>query len=52
MSEPYATALVAHFLIALPPWIPNEGKYDNRQVTAWERTAPPFTVSDPFHFNE
>ena len=48
MYESYAHALGTHFLIAVPPWIPGERAHDNWQITAWDRTAVPFAVSDPF----
>jgi hypothetical protein len=47
--EPYAHALSQYFLTALPPWIPIEPKQDNWQRTAWDRTTPPFAVSDRSH---
>jgi hypothetical protein len=48
MYESYAHSLGLYFLIAAPDWIPSEGRRDNWQVTAWERTAVGFAVSDPF----
>jgi hypothetical protein len=36
MYEPYANALGASFLIALPPWIPSKRSSDNWQVSSWE----------------
>lgn len=36
MYEPYANGLAAFFLIKLPPWVADEGKLDNWQVSAWE----------------
>ena len=34
--EPYVNALGQHLLMALPPWIPDEGGQDDWRVTAWE----------------
>jgi hypothetical protein len=48
MYESYAHALGIYFLIAPPSWIPSERRHDNWQVTAWERPAVGFAVSDPF----
>ena len=36
MYEPYANGLAGFFLIKLPPWVADEGKLDNWQVSAWE----------------
>ena len=36
MYEPYATALGAYFLMALPPWFPSEAATENWQITTWE----------------
>ncbi len=46
--EPYAKALSAHLLIALPPWIPTH-RPPNWLTTAWGRTTTPFSVSEPFN---
>ncbi len=42
MYEPYANGLAAFFLIKLPPWVPDEGKLDNWQVSAWEPLGSSF----------
>jgi hypothetical protein len=36
LYEPYVNALARHLLMALPPWIPDEGGRDDWRVTAWE----------------
>ncbi|TMG42787.1 MAG: two pore domain potassium channel family protein [Chloroflexi bacterium] len=38
--EPYATALSEELLMELPPWLPEEGRKDNWETTAWEGSAP------------
>ena len=48
MYEPNANVLSLHFLTALPSWLPTGGWSDNWLVTSWERSTPPFAVSDPF----
>lgn len=35
MYEPYAAALAAYFVMALPPWIPSARAIDNWQVDSW-----------------
>jgi hypothetical protein len=47
MYEPYAQTLAEHFLMSLPPWLPDKIK-DNWQSTDWGRTATPSSASDPF----
>lgn len=47
MYEPYVQALAEHFLMALPPWVPNN-MVDNWRVTEWGRTSTAFSASDPF----
>src|SRR5271169_3175872 len=42
MYEPYANGLAAFFLIKLPPWVADEGKLDNWQVSAWEQRGASF----------
>ena len=42
MYEPYANGLAAFFLIKLPPWVADEGKLDNWQVSAWEPQGASF----------
>ncbi len=42
MYEPYANGLAAFFLIKLPPWLADEGKLDNWQVSAWEPQGASF----------
>ncbi len=42
MYEPYANGLASFFLIKLPPWIADEGKLDNWQVSAWEQQGASF----------
>lgn len=36
MYEPYANALGAYFVMALPPWLPSEAASENWQMTSWE----------------
>ncbi len=38
--EPYAFALAAELLMDLPPWLPQDGRKDNWETTAWEGSAP------------
>src|SRR5205085_425425 len=47
--EPFAHTLGEYFLVALPPWTQTTPRRDNWQRTAWDRTSPPFAVSDPFN---
>ena len=47
MYEPYAEALAQHFLIALPPWLPDHVQ-ENWQTAEWGRVATPSSASDPF----
>ncbi len=35
MYEPYVHALSHHLRIAIPPWIPESGRLDNWQTSAW-----------------
>ena len=42
MYEPYANGLASFFLIKLPPWVADEGKLDNWQVSAWEPRGASF----------
>ncbi len=42
MYEPYVNGLAAFFLINLPPWVADEGKLDNWQVSAWEPQSARF----------
>ena len=36
MYEPYAHALGAYFLMALPPWLPSGAAFENWQITTWD----------------
>jgi hypothetical protein len=38
--EPYAAALSHELLMDLPPWLPDDGRKDNWETTAWEGAAP------------
>jgi hypothetical protein len=38
--EPYAYALSQELVMDLPPWIPEDGRKDNWETTAWEGSAP------------
>jgi hypothetical protein len=42
MYEPYANGLASFFLIKLPPWVADEGKLANWQVSAWEPRGTSF----------
>lgn len=42
MYEPYANGLASFFLLKLPPWVADEGKPDNWQVSAWEPGSASF----------
>ncbi len=37
MYEPYAQALGAYFLMAVPNWIPSKSALDNWEIHSWER---------------
>ena len=41
MYEPYVNALSHHFLLAVPPWVPEPNKRDNWETSAWERGKRP-----------
>jgi hypothetical protein len=54
MYEPFAVALGQHFLLALPPFLPDQPPVDNWQTSPWTRRTPgigklPLTESDE-HF--
>jgi hypothetical protein len=38
--EPYAAALSHQLVMELPPWLPEAGRKDNWETTAWEGSAP------------
>ena len=38
--EPYAAALSHQLVMELPPWLPERGRKDNWETTAWEGSAP------------
>ena len=38
--EPYAVALGHQLVMELPPWLPEPGRKDNWETTAWEGSAP------------
>ena len=38
--EPYAAALSHELVMELPPWLPEPGRKDNWETTAWEGSAP------------
>jgi hypothetical protein len=40
LYEPFVNALAAHFLFALPPFLPEGPPVDNWQTTRWTRPAP------------
>jgi hypothetical protein len=40
MYEPFVNALAGHFLLALPPILPEKAVVDNWQTTAWTRHTP------------
>lgn len=46
--EPYANALGAYLLMAIPHWVRSERMSENWRVASWERPEAPFVVSDPF----
>ena len=46
--EPYAYSLGAHFLVALPPWLRQEGVEDNWRAATSHNRHGRFAVSDPF----
>jgi hypothetical protein len=53
--EPYLSALSGYLLMDLPPWMLQEEKPDNWQVSAWERPTgrlrtPPHSRGDGQHF--
>lgn len=37
MYESYVNALSHHFLLAVPPWVPESKRRDNWETSAWER---------------
>jgi len=37
MYEPYVNALSQHFLLAVPPWVPEINRRDNWETSVWER---------------
>jgi hypothetical protein len=39
MYEPYVAALASYFRLKVPPWIAEQGRSDNWQVSNWERRA-------------
>ncbi|HEX9020436.1 MAG TPA: hypothetical protein VF903_04195, partial [Nitrospirota bacterium] len=39
MYEPYVYSLSLLQRLSLPPWIPEMSRFDNWQVSAWERSA-------------
>ncbi len=41
MYEPYVHALSHHFLMPTPPWVPESGRKDNWEKSAWERKRAP-----------
>ncbi len=48
LYEPYALALSARFLMALPGWLPVAEERDNWLRSSWNHERAPFAVSDPF----
>jgi hypothetical protein len=46
--EPYARALGAYLLMAVPHWVRSERMSENWRVASWEKPEAPFVVSDPF----
>jgi hypothetical protein len=40
LYEPFVNALAAHFLFALPPFVPEKPPVDNWQTSAWMRRSP------------
>lgn len=48
MYEPYANALGAYFILAIPHWIQHGHISENWRVASWETLEAPFAVSDPF----
>ena len=48
MYEPYANALSAYFLMAIPHWIGSVRTSENWRATSWEKLEALFVVSDPF----
>jgi len=40
MYEPFLVALAAHFLVTLPPVVPQQAGVDNWQTSAWMRRTP------------
>jgi hypothetical protein len=40
LYEPFVNALAAHFLFALPPFLPGKPTVDNWQTTAWTKRSP------------
>jgi hypothetical protein len=56
MYEPFVNALAQHFLLALPPIVPDHATVDNWQTSAWMRRTPgfgtlPAPVSGDEHFD-
>jgi hypothetical protein len=45
--EPFAHALSEHFMVALPPWLPEPERPDNWEATGW-REQDVETVSESF----
>ena len=48
LYEPYATALARYFLMALPPWVPSAGVYENWRRSSWEHVDTPIVAPHPF----
>ena len=48
MYEPFAVGLSRHFLMALPPWVPDKAQ-SNWSIAGTSQQSPGYTVSDPFN---
>ena len=46
--ERQATAISSHLLMALPPWIPEDGARDNWRTALQKPSSSTFAVSDRF----
>ena len=47
MYEPFVNPLAGMLLLALPPWVPSEERFDNWQTSKWGRVAGINTVPVP-----
>ncbi len=45
--QPYANALAAYFLMAMPPWVRSEDVSKNERVASWVNSKASYVVSDP-----